>query len=290
MKKILFYFIILLIMMNIGFGEPENHIIYNVIKDTTIVEHTINYSIEQKRIELIIPLDATAIETNNLPFSIEKNGDHNIIIIENAKNVQVKYISDFFIEKTSDRFFTINLGLIEGNKDVTVILPEHAYFKYVIGSQKNSLIPTTEDIRTDGIRIRIHWDKSILKNANSILVIYNVGAKGFNFSLILLWFFSILLIIGGFYFFLNKKHKKDIAAIKKNISSEDITKNLFDEEKKIVEVLLEHKGKEMWQKQLLLKTGLSKVKLSRKLRNLEFKEIIEKIPYGNTNKVRIKPK
>ena len=78
-------------------------------------------------------------------------------------------------------------------------------------------------------------------------------------------------------------HEKEI--IHDNLK-EKLTRNLFEEERAIIEILLE-KG-ELWQKQLVLQTGISKVKLSRKLRNLEAKGLIEKVPYGNTNKIRLK--
>ncbi len=63
---------------------------------------------------------------------------------------------------------------------------------------------------------------------------------------------------------------------------------MFEDEKLIVRILLIEKTRELWQKQLEQKTGLNKVKLSRKLRSLEAKGLIEKIPYGNTNKIRLK--
>ena len=69
--------------------------------------------------------------------------------------------------------------------------------------------------------------------------------------------------------------------------AEEVTKNLFEDEKRIVEYLLKKKGKESWTKEIVRDLGISKVKLSRKLRSLEKKEIIKKIPYGNENKVRV---
>jgi len=43
----------------------------------------------------------------------------------------------------------------------------------------------------------------------------------------------------------------------------------------------------MWQKQLQLKTGFSKAKLSRVIRNLESRSLVKKIPFGNANKIRL---
>ena len=124
----------------------------------------------------------------------------------------------------------------------------------------------------------IKWDKSDLIS-KTILVIYNQEES----NSILLFILIPILIIAIALFFIKLKPKQ----IKATPTEKDITKNLFEEEKKIVEVLLENK-EGIWQKQLQLKTGLTKVKLSRKIRNLEEKGIIEKIPYGNTNKIRLK--
>ena len=123
----------------------------------------------------------------------------------------------------------------------------------------------------------IKWDKSDLIS-KTLLVIYNQEETNYNLLFILI---PILLI--ALLFFIKLKPKQ----IKEKSTEKDITKNLFEEEKKIVEVLLENK-EGIWQKQLQLKTGLTKVKLSRKIRNLEEKGVLEKIPYGNTNKIRLK--
>jgi len=68
----------------------------------------------------------------------------------------------------------------------------------------------------------------------------------------------------------------------------ELTRNLFEDEKLVVETLLAADKHELWQKQLELRTKIPKVRLSRKLRSLEAKGLIEKVPYGNTNHIRLK--
>ena len=91
--------------------------------------------------------------------------------------------------------------------------------------------------------------------------------------------------------FERKKYKKRLKKVqiknKTEISKEGFTKNLFEDEKKIVEYLLNKKGNESWTKEILKDLEISKVKLSRKLRSLEQKEIIKRIPYGNENRIRL---
>jgi uncharacterized membrane protein len=44
----------------------------------------------------------------------------------------------------------------------------------------------------------------------------------------------------------------------------------------------------LWQKQIQNSTGFSKAKVSRLVRNLESRGLVKKIPFGNTNKIRLR--
>ena len=63
---------------------------------------------------------------------------------------------------------------------------------------------------------------------------------------------------------------------------------MFKDEKKIIELLLKKKDHSSWTKNLVKESGLTKVKLSRTLRKLEEKNLIEKMPYGNENLIKLK--
>lgn len=67
----------------------------------------------------------------------------------------------------------------------------------------------------------------------------------------------------------------------------EVTRNLLGEEKQIVEYLMDKKGKECWTKEMVHDLGISKVRLSRRLRNLVQKGLVEKIPYGNENRIKL---
>ena len=67
-----------------------------------------------------------------------------------------------------------------------------------------------------------------------------------------------------------------------------IEEHLIESEKAVIAELKNADKKELWQKQLQLKTEFSKAKLSRVIRNLEARNIIQKTPYGNTNKIKLK--
>ncbi|MBW3010926.1 hypothetical protein KY326_01765 [Candidatus Woesearchaeota archaeon] len=279
--------LILLMFVQLVHAAPviDNVMAYTIVTDTTIVEHHIQFSEEQLSWEMKIPLDSEAIEVTGASYDISETDEYKIISANAVKEINLKYISDGFVEKTTDRYFTINLGAIPGSKDITVILPESAFLKYSLDSPKSSLIPATEDITTDGKRITLHWSTKDLEDANSLLVIYDEPeVQGLSWK-----YFSILAIITVIigYILIKKKNKKK-KSVQPVDASTDLTRNLFEEERAIIEVLLKSKDKEMWQKQLIFETGISKVRMSRKLRALEAKGLIERIPYGNTNKIRLK--
>ncbi len=296
----LFYvnILILILLATTVFGAEEDNVItYTLVKGSTIVEHKLSFSDVQPVVQVVVPLDSEAIEVIDGNFEIIEHEDYKIISIDKVKETTVKYITDSLIEKTKDRFFAINLANISGSKDITVILPESASLKHALGSAKSSLIPATDDLRTDGKHMLLHWDTDDLDDANSLLVIYNEAKKisgGYWLMLVLVSLLAAVLII---LFITRGMRKEDISLdAKEPVESKDdvkepdsgMTRNLFEEEKAIVETLLKAKDNELWQKELLFELGISKVKLSRKLRSLEYKGIIERVPFGNTNKIRLK--
>ena len=92
------------------------------------------------------------------------------------------------------------------------------------------------------------------------------------------------------YLFYNSDYKES-----SNIKSNEDIRNgydiilplLKDDEKKAVHIIKEHNG-EMLQNQLVLRLGLSKVKITRLISGLERKGIIEKSRHGMTNNIKLK--
>ena len=306
--KIWVWFVVLGLLFASGYAQnfKEYAVEYDIILDKAIVDLTVTFDQFHSQTELVLPLDASAIEVSD-GLQLEVEG------LENAKQVVVKgklfntfhlkYITGSVIEKTRDRFFILDLGPISAEKiSVTVKLPEQATLKYSLDAPQPSIIPTTEKIRTDGKRIIVQWKEGDLGLEKSILIIYTIPSR---VNLLMISIIVISVVVGGigvgvYYVYIRKDKRKYARITKKKYkreakkmintpsSSSELTRNLFEDERKVMEVLLEAKGNELWQKELALKSGLSKVKLSRKLRNLEQKGLIEKIPYGNTNKIRVK--
>jgi len=236
--------------------------------------------------EWTIPSDSQDIEIEGLNFELISLRESKKLRISGGEfdKVNIRYLTSSVIERTKDSFFILDFSEAKtAKKSIKVMLPEKATLKYPTSSQKSSLIPPTGKVYTDGIRMIASWEDNELNGANSVLIIFNEDSSNGTISLLLL--VSAAIAAGILFFFYAKKSTR---LKRKQEGQPEITRNLFEDEKKLVEVLISCKEKEMWQKQLQIKSGLSKVKLSRKLRALEQKGIIEKIPYGNTNKIRLK--
>ena len=152
--------------------------------------------------------------------------------------------------------------------------------------------PQADNIYSDGQRIILRWEEKQLDEKFEISVISEQITKPFNLNLILI----IALIVGILFYVLyikKIKKKKQGTAIKRKkgkSKTEILEGHLMESEKKIIDELKNADKKELWQKQLQLKTDFSKAKLSRVIRNLEARNIIQKIPFGNTNKIKLKIK
>ena len=92
----------------------------------------------------------------------------------------------------------------------------------------------------------------------------------------------IISLLSGILINLNfyKKEKKEL---KSNVVNE----MLLPEEKLLTQLLEENNG-ELTQKELVTRSGLNKLKVSRVIKRLESLNIIEKFPYGMTNNIKLK--
>ncbi len=75
-------------------------------------------------------------------------------------------------------------------------------------------------------------------------------------------------------------HEREIKKVKADMKSPFLT----PEEKQLISEL-ERSGGELTQKELTDRTGYNRVKVHRVIQKLESKKIIQRIPYGQTNKV-----
>jgi hypothetical protein len=148
---------------------------------------------------------------------------------------------------------------------------------YVIG--EDGAYPSDYKIETDGQTISLVWSLENVKASEPVAVFVNIRnlQKGYSW----IWFvvgFIILAVLVYFFIIFSVKKRK----------TKNLDKHLLDEERKLLEELRKADRNEMWQKNIQQKLELSKAKTSRLIRNLESRKLIEKISFGNTNKIVLK--
>ena len=154
---------------------------------------------------------------------------------------------------------------------IKIILPEDAK----IIDKNGLLVSRPVSISTDGRRIFLEWSKALSEGEEyTIFVQYKTNGSSSSdlFPLVIAAILIIGLVIGYSW----KRFEKEKA----------ISQMLSEDEKKVVERI--RKTGEMLQEDIKESTGWSKTKISKIVRSLEMKNVIIKVPYKKTNKIKIK--
>jgi len=227
----------------------------------------VNYNLETsaEQIQLILPEDAKILE-----ISANYTQENNKILADVQDNkLALSYETEEFIE--ANKYFTADFQIPETeNLAIRLILPEQATLEKAYPSP---------ELTSDGRHIILDW-KSQNTNDFPVFVIYNekTGSLAWTLAIIAIILIAIPLII-----LLAKKRKPKIKAkAKKPKEAKEI--HLLESENAVIKALKEGI---VWQKQIQLKTGFSKAKLSRTIRNLEARKLVKRIPLGNTNKIKL---
>ncbi len=269
MKKlsVLFLFVFCLSFIS------ANSVVFHLSNENVLVEYKLE---EVYDLEIELPSNVKALEVNK-EYSFEKD----ILKVDEGRDVEIKYISNYYVEKTSKgNYFVFNFALNVSH--VKVYLPEGSKL-----SENKLIFPEIESISSDGYNIILEWNNF---DENEILVSYEFVDDDnslFVFILIVGVLFIIFLFSNKIVKMLQRKKGVNVRFKDKDGELLGLTKNLFEDEKKIVEYLYGKKDNESWTKEIIKDLGISKVKLSRKLRSLEQKELIKRIPYGNENRIRL---
>lgn len=145
-------------------------------------------------------------------------------------------------------------------------------------AESGQIFPVGYISSSDGQTISLVWSYYNVSKGDDFAFFVSLEDKKNNVSYV--WIYYVLIIIlvvlgfVGVRYLMNKR--------------KDMSKYLLDDEKRVIQLLKQADGKGMWQKNIQTSLGFSKAKLSRMIRNLESRGLIEKIPVGNTNKVRLK--
>lgn len=276
MRKLGILFAILLLIGTVNAASVD----YQIIGNRVLVEANFG---EAENFELLLPYDIELFESNSF-YNLTESGNHKLLSVDKSNNLSFSYVAPSMVEESSKHSFFILNSYFSYRVDVRLFLPEAG----VLMEDFSLIFPSNADIGTDGRRVILEWKNF---QDDEIVVGYEVIKEGANF-----WIYLFLVLLIGFgvvYVYQSRKLKKKIKSLKgktkktKEDKKKDVTRNLFREEKQIIEYLMEKKGHSCWTKELSNDLDISKVKLSRKLRILEEKELISREPHGNENRITL---
>ena len=265
---------IMFILLVSSVAASSYNIELNQIDSKLLVKHIISLDSEQE-ISIALPSDAYSLSSDNL-YTINEN-----ILTMTGKNLKVSYLTLSALEKVSDGYYLIDkikFNFSVDNVAIKLILSEGNFVDI------KKIFPEPSSIITDGKQISLIWNLNNVKQGTDLPIVAGIKAKSSSLS----WLFLILVVLialSALYLIYDKLIKGKVA---KKEEKSPIESHLIESEKAVLSALKGADRGEMWQKQLQISTGFSKAKLSRVIRNLESRNLIDKIPFGNTNKVRLK--
>jgi len=193
---------------------------------------------------------------------------------------EVSFISRDFLRNDGEWIFVLP-RVVDSIYDLKVYLP----YNYILSDEL--VYPKGYEISSDGKSIILSWDDL---GEDEVIVFYE-GDEDSNFGF---WVLGLLLVFLGFgaWVLERKKGARIVKEMKGRVrrkikvsKKELVSKNLFGDEKAIVEFLMERKS--CWMKELVKELGVSKVRVSRKVRSLVEKGLVEKESFGRENRIRL---
>ena len=192
---------------------------------------------------------------------------------------RVSFISRDWIRKNGEWIFVLPV-VVTGGYDLEVVLPSG----YVLSD--GLVYPRGYNIGSDGKSIILEWEDI----SEEVIVFYEGNESSYAWVFVLV----VLLIGAGFLLHAFEKRKfsleldrlkEENRAKKRVVRKDNITRNLFGNEKRIVELLVERKR--CWMKEIVSELGLSKVMVTRKIRSLKEKGIVSAEKMGREMRIEL---
>ena len=260
--------ILLVAALSLLFVGATVHVTYTLNPQEAHVQYEV--VVEQAPITIQIPQDAVDLRVNNASVAYQR-----ALVVQETGSNTVTYTTQSVLEGRQNPYFVADLTRIESElSGVDVLLAPGAVLAQSLNHEQPSINPRPTATSTDGERLIFSWTPQALEPARAIFIRYQTPSA---FPLTLVLAISLALIVATIL----------LATTRLKRRVQEKTMNLYGAEKALVKILLDAPEDGMWQNELVHKSGLSKVKVSRKLRNLEQKGVIEKIPHGNTNRIRL---
>ncbi|RMD45825.1 hypothetical protein D6829_01285 [Candidatus Pacearchaeota archaeon] len=250
-------FLIVLVML-IPFALSSSAVFF--IEDNSVKTSIVLEGFNGKEVKL--PYDFSDL---NVEGDFEIYGDSLRVL---SDNVRINFTSSSILEGGFRRgILVFSADFLYGADKVSVLLPKGSVL-----SDNRVIFPKGFLTKSDGQRIILEWSDF---PENDLVVSFEFAGKS---NIPFFVFLALILAVGFFY------RERIFRLFSKKRALEDLTKNLFREEKEIVEFLFANGGV-AWTKEICRALGISKVRLSRKLKNLEARSIILRVPFGNEKRI-----
>lgn len=240
---------------------------FTVEGEDVLVEHA--YTLDDERIMVRLPSDATAITVDGepRPWSAEAT-------LSGTGETVLSYRTQTLLERGSQNYFVADLSRSPASiETATVLLPEGTFLSRGLADASASIHPRPTEAGTDGTRLVFTWTGPALEPSRAILIGYERSAERLGWWIVLAAVIAIAAVVAWRMF---------------PWRGADRSQNLYADEKAVVRLLESAPGHELWQGELVRQSGLSKVKVSRRIRALEAKGVVERVPVGNSNRIRLK--
>ncbi len=251
------------------FNQADNKILaeYSIILDSP------------GEIRAYIPANARAVSAD-LNYSLVNEN-----LVAYGKEAKISYVSEE-LDKSGDSYYFVHDLKFYSNFDnvTTKFTLQRGYFL------DNSMIfPKAYGMETDGQVISVIWTLQNVKAGDSMPMFLTIKTEKNNSLVIgLIIALVIAIVLARIVIVYVNKTKTRVKKPKQKLAGRLEDKYLVESEKAVLNTLKKADRGEIWQKQIQIATGFSKAKISRIIRSLELRNLIEKIPFGNTNKVRLR--
>ncbi|MFP4116820.1 MAG: helix-turn-helix transcriptional regulator [Candidatus Aenigmatarchaeota archaeon] len=286
MKRLIALVALIWIFSVPGAVAAESHDITFEVKDGSVeVGEELVLGNDTEELRFFVPGDTynirTRIDGDPTTFDLVDEDNKRIMVLdieESAETASLEYESSEPVDEGSPSYFVYGFRTDRRteNVDIKLVLPEGAVLSGSLDSTTPPVNPQPEEVTTTGKRLVIRWHEEDFEPEDTFSMFVSYEEDSFN------WLYLLPLlalgVIAALFFYYRKKRVEEVL---------DSFSHLLDKEKKIVEELAKADENTLWQKQLQHRTGFTKSKLSRTVRNLEERNVLEKIPHGTSNKVRL---
>lgn len=256
----------------IKFDAPISHLDYQLGYKIKNLTATANFD--------VIDCETIDLEKGSL-ISCDFSG-----MTKEKNHLELKFETEEGVEMVGNEYkFAVNYGINLPVKRTYVLikLPENAVLSREIANM--SFYPRDGETLTDGKHIMVAWERKDLKADEGLqfMVLYTMPLFSRELQNVLIVSVTIIVILAMITITLYvKKSKKEVKIVKDKFSA------LNKDEKTIVNILKERNGK-AYQKVLVRESDFSKAKVSRIVKSLKEREVIDIEPVsGRENQIVLK--